>query len=260
MPTNQKIIYRMKGDLIESIRMNLFPLLTTVVAFAFTVSLYQQYTRRRKIHQLLWTVALLFYGVAALMEFLMNGDILGPSVLAFKVYYVLSAPLVGLLGSGVMYLLVDRRKADVFTAIMGLLSVALIVTGMLEPLDQVTIEEAFNGPLGEAFRQAVHAYPMSVRRYAIVIYIVGGLTLILGALYSYLRDRRRTYNILIFIGGVLPMIGGSLLGIFGNPNLFFEFELLGTAFLYAGFIYSDRFIKERESRIKKTDSAKDETS
>jgi len=240
--------------------MNLFPLFTTVVALAFTVSLYLQYLRRRKIHQLLWTIAMLFYGVAALMEFLMNGDILGPSVIAFKVYYVLSAPLVGLLGSGVMYLLVDRRKADIFTAVMGLLSVALFVTGMIEPLDQSDLVEAFNGPLGEAFRQAVHAYPMSVRRYAIIINIVGGLTLILGALYSYLRDRRRSYNILIFIGGILPMIGGSMLGIFGDPNLFFEFELFGTAFLYAGFIYSDRFIKERESRIKKTDSTESETS
>jgi len=240
--------------------MNIFPLFTTVVALAFTVSLYRQYLRRRKTHQLLWTIAMLFYGVAALMEFLMNGDILGPSVVAFKVYYVLSAPLVGLLGSGVMYLLVDRRKAEIFTAVMGLLSVVLIVTGMIEPLNQSTLEEAFNGPLGEAFRQAVHAYPMSVRRYAIVINIVGGLTLILGALYSYLIDRRRRYNILIFIGGILPMIGGSMLGIFGNPNLFFEFELLGTAFLYAGFIYSDRFIKERASRIKKTDYTEDNTS
>jgi hypothetical protein len=236
--------------------MNVFPLFTTVVALAFTVSLYRQYLRRRKTHQLLWTIALLFYGIAAFMEFLMNADVLGPSVAVFKVYYVLSAPLVGLLGSGVMYLLVDRRKAEIFTAIIGLLSVALIVTGMLEPLDQGALEEAFNGPLGEAFRQAVHAYPMSVRRYAIVINIVGGLALILGALYSYLRDRRRTYNILIFIGGILPMIGGSLLGIFGDPNLFFELELLGTAFLYAGFIYSDRFIKERESRIKGTGFSK----
>jgi hypothetical protein len=155
---------------------------------------------------------------------------------------------------------VDKIKAEIFTATMGLLSVALIVTGMIEPLDQSALVEIFKGPLGEAFRQAVHAYPMSVRRYAIVINIVGGLTLILGALYSYLRDRRRSYNILIFIGGILPMIGGSMLGIFSDPNLFFEFELLGTAFLYAGFIYSDRFIKERESRIKKTDFTESETS
>jgi hypothetical protein len=232
--------------------MNIFPLLTTIVAFAFTASLFQQYRRRRKLHQLLWTAALFFYGTAALMEFLMNGDILGPSVAAFRVYYILSAPLVGLLGSGVMYLLVDEKKANAFTAIIGILSAALLVTGAIEPLDQATLVQAFDGPLGEAFREAVHAYPMSVRRYAIAINIMGGLALILGALYSFLRDRRRTYNLLIILGGVLPSIGGSLLGLLGDPNLFFEFELLGTVFLYAGFILSDRFIREREARIQKS--------
>jgi hypothetical protein len=216
------------------------------------VSLFQQYRRRRKLHQLLWTVAMFFYGTAALMEFLMNGDILGPSVTAFRVYYVLSAPLVGLLGSGVMYLLVDEKKANAFTAIIGILSVALLVTGAIEPLDQATLVQAFNGPLGEAFREAVHAYSMNVRRYAIAINIMGGLALILGALYSFLRDRRRTYNLLIILGGVLPSIGGSLLGLLGDPNLFFEFELLGTVFLYAGFILSDRFIREREALIQKS--------
>ena len=232
--------------------MNIFPLLTTIVAFAFTVSLFLQYRRRRKLHQLLWTVAMFFYGTAALMEFLMNGDILGPSVAAFRVYYILSAPLVGLLGAGVMYLLLDEKKANAFTAIIGVLSVALFVTGATEPLDQATLVQAFDGPLGEAFREAVHAYPMSVRMYAIAINIMGGLALILGALYSFLRDRRRTYNLLIILGGVLPGIGGSLLGLLGDPNLFFEFELLGTVFLYAGFILSDRFIREREALIQNT--------
>jgi uncharacterized membrane protein len=84
------------------------------MAFAFTFSLARQYLERRKLHQLLWTVAMLFYGVSALMEFLMNGDILGPSVIAFKVYYVLASPLVGLLGVGLMYLLARKRIADAF--------------------------------------------------------------------------------------------------------------------------------------------------
>ncbi|MCW4050097.1 MAG: hypothetical protein NWE89_10225 [Candidatus Bathyarchaeota archaeon] len=227
--------------------MNIFPLLTTIVAAAFTAALYQQYRRRGKIHQLLWTFAMAFYAIAAFMEFLMNGDIWGPSVIAFKVYYVLSAPLVGLLGAGVMYLLVDKKKADIFTAIMGVLSLALIVTGFIEPINQITLVEAFDGPLGEAFHQAIHAYPMSVRRYAIAINIVGGLVLILGAAYSFLKDRRRTYNLLIILGGLLPGMGGTLMGLLGDPNLFFEFELLGTVFLYAGFIYSDRFIQVREA-------------
>jgi hypothetical protein len=179
----------------------------------------------------------------------MNGDVFGPSVLAFKIYYVLAAPLVGMLGSGVVYLLASKKVAKVFTAIMVVLSIALLVTGAIEPIDQNLLVEAFQGPLGEAFHDAVHAYPMTVRRYAIVINIVGGLVLIGGALWSYLRDRRRTYNLWIFLGGLMPMIGGSALAFFHEPNLFFVFELAGTALLYWGFILSDRFIKAREELV-----------
>ena len=229
--------------------MNILPLFTAIVAGAFTFSLWRQYTERRKIHQLLWTIAMLFYAVAALMEFLMNRDLFGPSVLAFKVYYVLSAPLVGMLGAGVVYLLARKRIADIFTAVMAILSIALLITGAMQPIDQAVLVEAFQGPLGEAFHDAVHAYPMSVRRYAIVINIVGGLVLIGGALWSYLKDRRRTYNLWIFLGGLMPMIGGSALAFFHEPNLFFVFELAGTVLLYWGFILSDRFIKDREARI-----------
>ncbi|MBA7631966.1 hypothetical protein ES703_39506 [subsurface metagenome] len=228
--------------------MNLWPLLTTIVAFAFTASLARQYLERRKFHQILWTFAMLFYGIAALMEFLMNPDVLGPSVIAFKVYYILSAPLVGLLGAGVMYLLASKRTADIFLAFIAILSVALLVTGIMTPLDEAVIVEAFEGSLGEAFHIAVDAYPMTVRRYAIITNIVAGLALILGALYSFLKDRRRTYNLLIFVGGVMPMIGGSALAFFDEPSLFFIFELVGTVFLYLGFIYSDRFIKAREAK------------
>lgn len=230
--------------------MNVLPLFTTIVATAFTISLLKQYGERKKFHQLLWSIALLFYAVSAFMEFLMNRDLLGPSVLAFKVYYVLAAPLVGMLGSGVVYLLAKKRVADLFTAIMVILSFALIITGLIEPLNQSLLVEAFEGPLGEAFHDAVHAYPMSVRRYAIVINIVGGLVLIGGALWSYLRDRRRSYNIWIFMGGLMPMIGGSALGFFHEPNLFFIFELAGTVLLYWGFILSDKFIKDREELVR----------
>ena len=230
--------------------MNILPLFTAIVAGAFTFSLWKQYIERRKIHQLLWTIAMLFYAVAALMEFLMNRDIFGPSVLAFKVYYVLSAPLVGMLGAGVVYLLSKKQIADAFTGLMVILSIALLVTGAIEPIDQGVLVEAFQGPLGDAFHDAVHAYPMSVRRYAIVINIVGGLVLIGGALWSYIKDRRRTYNLWIFLGGLMPMIGGSALAFLHMPNLFFLFELAGTALLYWGFILSDRFIKDRETKIR----------
>jgi hypothetical protein len=219
------------------------------VAAAFTYMLARQYMERKKFHQLLWTFAMLFYAITAFMEFLMNPDILGPSVIAFKVYYILAAPLVGLLGAGVIYLLASKRKADIFLAIIGVLCVALLITGVITPLDEAIIIAAFEGSLGEAFHAAVAAYPMTVRRWAIFTNIIGGFALILGALWSFFKDRRRTYNLLIFIGGVMPMIGGSALAFFDEPSLFFIFELGGTIFLFLGFIYSDRFIKARESLI-----------
>jgi len=229
--------------------LNVLPLLTAIVAAAFTYMLARQYMERKKFHQLLWTFAMLFYAITAFMEFLMNPDILGPSVIAFKVYYILAAPLVGLLGAGVVYLLASKRKADVFLAIIGVLCVALLITGVITPLDEAVIVEAFEGSLGEAFHAAVDAYPMTVRRWAIFTNIIGGFALILGALWSFLKDRRRTYNLLIFVGGVMPMIGGSALAFFNEPSLFFIFELGGTVFLFLGFIYSDRFIKAREALI-----------
>jgi len=155
-----------------------------------------------------------------------------------------------MLGAGVIYLLASRKMANAFTVVMVILSIALIFTGAIEPIDNNVLIEAFQGPLGEAFHDAVHAYPMTVRRYAIVINIVGGLVLIGGALWSFMKDKRRTYNILIFFGGLMPMIGGSALAFFHEPNLFFLFELAGTALLYWGFILSDRFIKDREAKIK----------
>lgn len=232
--------------------MNFLPLLTAIVAFVFAIMLCRQYVERRKFHQTLWTIAMLFYGIAALMEFLMNPDILGPSLAAFRIYYILSAPLVGFLGAGVMYLLASKRKADIFLVIIMLLSLSLLVAGINAPLQREIIVEAFNGPLGEAFRAAVDAYPMRVRIFAIITNIIGGLVLILGALYSFMRDRRRTYNLLIFIGGLTPMVGGSALAFFNEPSLFFIFELVGTVFLFLGFLYSDRFIKAREASISDT--------
>ena len=49
--------------------MNVLPLLTSVVSFAFTAMLVRQYLERRKIHQILWSFAMLFFGITALMEF-----------------------------------------------------------------------------------------------------------------------------------------------------------------------------------------------
>ena len=225
---------------------NYLPLLTAVVSFVFFLLLVRQYIQRRRTHQLLWTVAMLFYCVSAMMEFLMNPDVVGASISLFRIYYVLAAPLVGLLGAGVMYLLARKTVARLFLGFVVVFSLALAITGSLTPLDSSTFAKSFSGSLASGFMAASDAYPMTVRIFAIVLNIIGGLVLIGGALYSFLRDTSRTYNIFLVMGGILPMAGGSLLGLLNYPDVFFEFELGGTVFLFLGFLLSAKYIAKKE--------------
>lgn len=221
------------------------PLVTSFVALAFFIFLARQYLQRRRTHQLLWTVAMLFYSISALMEFLMNPDVMGANGLLFGIYYILAAPLVGLLGAGVMYLLAKRTVARLFLGFVALLSLALAATGFLMPLGQQALAKSFSGPLANGFMSASEAYSVNVRIFAILLNSVGGLVLIGGALYSFVRDRSRTYNLFLAVGGILPSMGGSLLGL-GYPDMFFELELGGTVFLFLGFVLSARYIARRD--------------
>ena len=226
---------------------NYIPLLTTAVAFVFSLLLARQFLQRHRTHQLLWTVAMLFYAVSAFMEFLMNRDVMGPNLSLFRVYYVLAAPLVGLLGAGVVYLLLRKGAARLFLGFVVAFSLALAVTGLTTPLATSTFVNGFSAGLAQGISAASSLYPMTVRVFAIALNSVGGLALIVGALYSFLRDMSRTYNLFIVAGGVLPMAGGSLLGFFGSSDLFFGFELGGTVLLFLGFLLSARFIAGREA-------------
>jgi uncharacterized membrane protein len=226
--------------------MNYLPLLSTIVAVIFSIYQIRQYLHRKRTHQLLWIIALFFYGIATLIEFLMNPDLLGANPALFQIYYVLAASLVGLLASGVVYLLLGRRMGRYFFTFVAVLALALILISTFTPIDDAVLRESFRGELADAFQTASHAYPFRVRIFSIILNSVGGTILVGGAILSYLRDRSRTYNLFLVIGALLPMMGGYMLGIIGSSDVFFEFELGGIIFLFISFLLSDRYIKARE--------------
>jgi hypothetical protein len=230
--------------------MNIIPLITTLIALVFTTLLFRQYLQRKKIHQILWTVAMLFYSITAFMEFLMSPEILGLDIVSFKIYYILAAPLVGLLGAGVVYLLIKRKIAHGFLGFVIIFSVLLAISGILTPLNQDIFTDSLSAGIAEGLKDASRAFPYSVRIYAILLNSIGGMVLLIGALYSYIRDRKRRYNLLLFLGALFPMLGGFMMGILNNPIIFFEFELLGTVFLFLGFVFSDRYLKKQKSSVK----------
>jgi hypothetical protein len=233
---------------------NYIPLLTTVVSAVFSVLLLWQYMHRRKRHQLIWTVALALYSLTAFMEFLANPDILGPSLSLIRVYYSGTGPMVGLLGAGVLCLLASRRWSDAYLWLVLVLSAVVVLSTFSAQISAVEMQSAFSAGLPQGFRAIVMKFPMTARIPTIILNITGALFLVGGALFSYIRDRSRTYNIPLVLGGVLPSLGGASLGFFNNADIFFEFELAGTVLLFLGFILSIRYLSKMDHRTSRKES------
>lgn len=223
---------------------NYIPLITSIVSVVFTALLFRQYVQRRR-HQLVWAAALALYSLTAFMEYLANPDVLGPNLLLIRFYYSGTGPMVGLLGAGVLYLLVSRRWSNPYFALVLALSAAVVLFTFSTQISPAEIQSAFNSGLPQGFRAIVKQFPMTARLPTMILNFSGAIFLIGGALFSYMRDRSRTYNIPLVLGGILPSLGGAFLGFFNNADIFFEFELAGTVFLFTGFVLSIRYLSRR---------------
>jgi hypothetical protein len=229
--------------------------MTALVSAVFTALLLWQYVRRRKMHQLIWTVALALYSLTAFMEYLANPNVLGPSLPLIKLYYSGTGPMVGLLGAGVLYLLAPKRWSDIYLALVLALSAILVLFTVSAQISSLEIQLAFNAGLPQGFRTIVKELPMTARIPTMILNITGAVFLIGGSLFSYVRDRSRTYNIPLFLGGMLPSLGGASLGFFNNADIFFEFELAGTILLFLGFVLSIRYLNKFSDRLHSIKSA-----
>jgi len=222
--------------------MNVIPLFTSIISFVFTGLLLRQYIQRRKIHQLVWTVALLFYGISTLMELLMNPEILGFNVCIFSIFYITATSLVGFLGAGQLYLVVKHKLSHVFLGFVLIFSVALLLALVLTPLPAVwgTLPSS-TGDLGENIRIISNGYTMSVRIYAIILASVGGVILLVGSLYSFIRDRGRYYVLFFTLGAIFPLLRNIPFGYLGN-------ELAGVISLLIGYLLSMIYIKRQNNK------------
>lgn len=84
------------------------PLLSAVVSFVFAAMVFDQWWQRRHNFQLVWSIGLLFYGVATGCEFL--GGAFGWNGALYRTWYLVGAFLVpAYLGAGTLYLLNKTR-------------------------------------------------------------------------------------------------------------------------------------------------------
>lgn len=229
---------------------DLVPLGSAIVAAVFTVSLARQYSRRRKFHQLVWTVSMALFSLGALLEFVMSSAaVTGP---LFDLYYVSIGPQVGLLGAGVVYLLRPRFGKYVLYFVLAL-SAALLGSVLVWPVDisglvtgvpgpAMTYQQWFQSSVVYGIYYAVSAFAEMPRDVTQVLNTLGTILVVGGGIFSFVLDRKRHYALLIALGALMNAIGGIMLGILGYPDVFLYFEFIGIVVFYVGFVMSSRFV------------------
>ncbi len=227
----------------------IYPLISTITSGAFTVALVIQYMKRRKLHQLIWSISLFMFFLTTLFEFLAayyytsNPGSLGWTPLMYKLYYVLTPPMVALMGTGSLYLLTHKPYGKIMLIYTIIVTIPLFALGLTADVAGA-LETAVKEVGGTEIAGA--AMPSYVRIFSPMMTIPGGIFLIVGALYSFWLDKTRKYNLLVALGGLFPFIGG-LRARFGMYEAFYFLELIGIVILFTGFLLSWEYIAKREA-------------
>ena len=216
-------------DIESAIRSSL-PLITTVISMFFTFSVFRQYLERKKIYQFIWGIGLLIFSITTLFEFI--SEIYGWNIFIYRIYYVMIASLVAILGLGTVYLM-NSHIGKYLTLYFTLVIAALFISSMNA---DIVAEKLKAGIIGGS------AMPPDVRIISPFLTIPGSVALIGGALYSW-YVARRNYNLFIALGALLVASGGSL-SRFGMEWALYLLELAGVSVMYIGFIKSEEAIKK----------------
>jgi|GEM_PF-1475983 len=166
-----------------------WPLATAVLGFVFFGLVFAQWLKRRRAHQLAWSVGLLMYALAASFEAWSewSGE-WNPTV--YRIYIVLAASLVGFLGLGSLYLLVRRRLwGHLYLAFLLVCLVVFFVGVFTHPLVESKLVPGISVG-GQALGPSL-TFP---RVMSLPFNITGSILLIGGAVLSVWHfARRREY-------------------------------------------------------------------
>ncbi len=220
--------------------MTFLPYLSTLVTFAFAVTVFNRYRQRGGQHLLLWAIGLLFYGLGTLSEILLSLTF-NPFVL--KLWYLTGAMLTAAwLGQGTIHLLVRKGNlATILTWVLAAVSALAILLVFLAPVTGAAFD--VTRPASEQYKDILTRNGLTITL-TILLNIYGTLGLVGGAIYSaFLFWRKKVLanrmfgNILIAAGALSPAMGGSLLKA-GLTDMLYLSELVGAIIMFLGFLLS----------------------
>jgi hypothetical protein len=214
--------------------------LDVILSGFFTVLVAGQWLKRRKFHQLLWSIALLVWTIAVGAETIAAyRDTWDP--LTYRFYYAFGALLVApWLGAGSLYLAASERIAKTYFTFVLLLT---IVGGLM--IFTFAIDPALLSQTDTLGFVEVKIFPFIPVRILIVIgNITGTLAFVGSALSSVYRFRSknvardRMLGVLLIAAGGLVAATAHSIGALGGVGMFRVSELLALAFIFSGYLLS----------------------
>ena len=221
---------------------NVFPFISTLIMFSFTVVVLQRYAARRSPHFLFWGIGLAMFGAGSFAEAYLA---IAWNKWVFFVWYLFGAALnAGWIGHGTMYLLSRKKWVHVLTAILvfGSIITTMLMLQVMPKLDESQFTPAIS--IGEQYRFIMPSVQdgATVRLTTPFFNIYGLVTLVGGALWSaFLFWRKRILpnrvigNVLI-AAGALSIGFASTLTRLGYGSLLYVGELLAAILMFAGFL------------------------
>jgi len=222
----------------------------------FTGLVFDQWLKRHKPHQLAWSVGLLMYAVAAVME--AWSEYVGawnPTV--YRFYIVLAASMVGYLGLGSYYLLAKKKTGPhIYLAFLlaceAIFLYGVFTTHLLDGTDG-TVNKLYAGITvgGQALGDS-GTFP---RLMSLPFNITGTIFLLGGALISVWRFARKKEfayrmwaNVLIALGTICIAGAGSMARA-GTTVGLYPGEMVASAILLAGFLMAGTLDKGVKTAI-----------
>lgn len=198
------------------------PLLAGAVAAVFAARVWGEWSIRRKPHQLAWAAGLTLYAVATLIDAYVAVSGWSPAV--YRLFFAAAGANVGFLGLGTILLVRARLAGRVFAAFV-------VVAALVAGLGQFAV--SLDAAVLDGTASAI-PFPQPARIAFLLLNVVGGLALIVGAILSW-RQTRRPGVLLIGVGALLPFAGGSL-STLTALDLRVPLQFLGIVVMFVGYL------------------------
>jgi hypothetical protein len=210
------------------------PVITTILAFTFSVVLFRHWWAKRQATYLFWwMLGIAVFGLGTLSEGLTTLN--GWHEPIFRLWYI-SGALMGavFLAQGTVYLLIEKKTADRMTAVLVVYLAIASLAVALTPIDTSLVEPYRLSGTVMAWGW-VRLFSPLVNIYAL-FWLVGGA--VWSAIRYFLRaegtERRVVGNTAIAVGALLPAIGGAFAR-FGRIEVAYVTELIGLALIWVGY-------------------------